>query len=183
MSIQHLKGIHHLVKAITEETFFIAGGAVVDTLYGKKPKDYDCILPVGGVGDVCGMGEIEAFHFLKQLSSRFRALGYSTKVYQSYGLNLGESVDPRSFQANFVGCMKVDMRNCQLDLLLSKHSYMSEHVMHHDCNMNMVWFNGERICWEHGGNEPKVSELIFCDNIPEDRKERMRKKWALFQAM
>lgn len=177
MSIIKLKGIHHLVKEITGRSFFIAGGAVVDTLYGKKPKDYDLVLPCHG------MSEEDAFHYLKSLSVMFSHQGFSTKVYQSYGLSLGESVDPRSFQANFLGCMKVNLNNAQLDILLSKHMYMSEHVMHHDCNMNMVWFNGNRICWEHGGDEPKVSELIFCDNIPEDRKERMRKKWALFQAM
>lgn len=177
MSIKQLKGIHHLVKAITEENFFIAGGAVVDSMYGKEPKDYDLVLPA------YDMNEVEAFHFLVELSERFNRLGYKTKVYQSYGINLGGSVDPRSFQANFLGCMKVIMHNCQLDLLLSKHHHIQEHVMYHDCNMNMVWFNGDRICWEHGGNEPKVSELVFMDNIPEDRKERMRKKWATFQAM
>ncbi|WP_459594876.1 nucleotidyltransferase family protein, partial [Enterobacter hormaechei] len=79
MSIKQLKSIHHLVKAITEENFFIAGGAVVDSLYGKEPKDYDLVLPA------YGMNEVEAFHFLESLSERFNHLGYNTKVYQSYG--------------------------------------------------------------------------------------------------
>lgn len=177
MSIKQLKGIHHLVKAITEENFFIAGGAVVDSLYGKEPKDYDLVLPA------YDMNEVEAFHFLESLSERFSRLGYKTKVYQSYGLNLGEAVDPCSFQSCFLGCMKVSMQNCQLDILLSRFPDIRTHVLHHDCNMNMVWFDGNGICWEHGELTPTVSKLIFCDNIPEDRKERMRKKWATFQAM
>lgn len=177
MSIRMLKGIHGIVKGITEEDFFIAGGAVVDSLYGKEPKDYDLVIPGHG------MCELETFIFLEELSKRFAALGFNTKVYQSYGLNMGEQVVPRSFQANFLGCMKVSMNNCQLDILVSKHPDIRTHVLHHDCNMNMVWFDGKDISWAHSGDGPKVSELIFCDNIPEDRKVRMRNKWATFQAM
>lgn len=177
MSIGMLKGIHGTVKGITDENFFIAGGAVVDTLYGKEPKDYDLVLTGH---DMC---EAETFLFLEVLSERFASLGFNTKVYQSYGLNLGEQVDPRSFQANFLGCMKVSMNNCQLDILVSRHPDIRTHILHHDCNMNMVWFDGNGIRWEHGEPTPTVSELIFCDNIPEERKERMRKKWATFQAM
>lgn len=173
MNLSMLKSIHSIVKGVSEETFYIAGGAVVDTLYGKEPKDYDLVLPT------FGWNEMEAFHFLEELSSRFSSLGFNTKVYQSYGLNLGDEVDFRLFQANFLGCMKVQMNNCQLYILISKYLCMTEHVLHHDCNMNMVWFNGDRICWEHGGNTPEVSELLFCDNIPEERKSRMIKKWEI----
>lgn len=177
MSIKQLVAIHSLVKGVAGEGFFIAGGAVVDALYGKEPKDYDLVLTGHG------MCEVETFHYLKSLSVKFGHLGFNTKVYQSYGLSLGGVVDPRSFQANFLGCMKVSMNNCQLDILVSRHPDMRTHVLHHDCNMNLVWFDGKAIRWEHGGDEPKISELVFMDNIPEDRKERMRKKWATFQAM
>lgn len=162
-----LKQIHHTVRSITGKDFYIVGGAVVDTLYGKKPKDYDCVLPC------YGMSEAEAFALLERLSEAFGALGMKTKVYQSYGLNLGDTVDPTSFQAMFLGCMKVSMRNCELDILLSRSHHISEHVQQHDCNMNMVWFNGERICWEHGGDDAKVERLEFREGVSDERIKRM----------
>ena len=165
-----LKKVHCMVESITGEKFYIAGGAVVDALYNRKPKDYDMVL--------CepNMSEREAFHFLEALSERFEWIGCSTKIYQSYNLNIGEEVNPTSFQAMFLGCMKVNMANCQLDILISKAPAMTEHVLKHDCNMNMVWFNGERICWEHGGNTPYVTELVFNPDVCDARINRMGTK-------
>ncbi|AFP33681.1 hypothetical protein POP72_020 [Pectobacterium phage POP72] len=172
MSRNLLKKMHCMVEAMTGETFYIAGGAVVDFMYGVVPKDYDMVL--------CkpDWNEAEAFEYLKDLSDTFAMLGCSTKIYQSYGLNLGEEVNPTSFQSMFLGCMKVTMSNCHLDILISRAPAMTEHVLKHDCNMNMVWYNGQRICWEHGGNEPKVKSLIFADGVVESRKERMYAKFG-----
>lgn len=170
MSIKLLKGIHCLVESITGHTFYIAGGAVVDSLYSKEPKDYDLVLCMGDVEDT------EAHHLIEGLSFKFSRLGFTTKVYQSYGINMGEEVNDTSFQAMFYSCMKVQMGNCQLDILLSKANYIQEHVAKHDCNMNMVWFNGQRICWEHGGNEPKVDHLEFREGVCDERILRMDRK-------
>lgn len=162
-----LKQIHHTVQTITGLPFYIVGGAVVDVLYGKKPKDYDCVLPCEG------MLEDEAFGLLSDLSNEFSYLGMSTKVYQSYGLNLGEKVNPTSFQAMFVGCMKVKMKHCSLDILLSRAPTITDHVKLHDCNMNMVWFDGNNIRWEHGGNDAKVERLEFREGVSDARINRM----------
>ena len=167
MSIKILKQIHHTVQTITGYPFFIAGGAVRDTLYGVEPKDYDCVLCMPD------WSEEEAFHYLEDMSCRFNTLGATTKVYQSYGLNMGESVNPTSFQAMFLGCMKVQMKRCQLDILISRAPTLQEHVKKHDCNMNMVWFNGDRICWEHGGDTAKVDTLVFNPDVVEERVRRM----------
>lgn len=167
MSLKLLKKIHHMVVAITGHTFYIVGGAVVDSLYGKEPKDYDMVLPLGDVNDAY------AHDLIEELSREFSFLGFSTKVYQSYGVNMGEEVNDTSFQSMFYSCMKVDMGHCQLDILLSKAHYIQEHVQRHDCNMNMVWYNGERICWEHGGNGPKVERLEFREGVCDARINRM----------
>lgn len=171
MSIKLLKKIHGLVRAVTDEEFFIAGGAARDTLYGVEPKDYDCV--------VClpEYDEVSAFYLLDSLSEKFSWMGAATKVYQSYGLNLGEEVNPTSFQAMFWGCMKVSLKHCELDILISKASTISEHVKRHDCNMNMVWFDGGEIKWEHGGNEAKVDRLEFRSGICDERIDRMVRKW------
>lgn len=177
MSEKLLKKMHHMIRAITEEEFFIVGGAVRDTLYGVEPKDYDCILCVGP-----HMSASESFHLIQELESRFLTMGFGTNVYQSYGQcehadDSFTEVNPTSFQAMFHGCMKVAMGNCQVDILLSKESYPSEHVQRHDCNMNMVWFNGNRICWEHGGDTAKVEELDFHPDVCQDRRDRMEDKY------
>lgn len=176
MSIKLLKKIHCLVESVTGRTFYIAGGAVVDTLYGKEPKDYDMVLPLGDVSDA------DAHSLIEELSREFAFLGFPTKVYQSYGQNLGEEINDTSFQAMFYSCMKVDMGHCQLDILLSKEHYIQEHVQRHDCNMNMVWFNGQRICWEHGGNESKVERLEFREGVCDKRIQRMSRKRELLEA-
>lgn len=168
MDIKLLKQMHHIIRDITEEEFFIVGGAVRDTLYGFKPKDYDFVLCLGS-----DYGDSNAHVLIEELSRIFAVLNINTKVYQSYGVNMGEEVNPTSFQAMFYSCMKVEMRNCQVDLLLSKANYISEHVQRHDCNMNMVWFDGSRICWEHGGNEPKVDTLVFHPDVAPKRINRM----------
>lgn len=170
MSIKLLKKIHCLVESITGRTFYIAGGAVVDSLYGKEPKDYDLVHCLGDVDPVY------AHVLIEELAHEFGFLGFSVKVYQSYGLTMGEAINDTAFQAMFYSCMKVDMGHCQLDILLSKANSIQEHVSKHDCNMNMVWFNGQRICWEHGGNEAKVDRLEFRDGVCDDRIRRMDKK-------
>ncbi|MGL5456714.1 MAG: hypothetical protein ACRDB3_17735 [Citrobacter telavivensis] len=167
MSIKLLKKIHCMVEAITGRTFFIAGGAVVDTLYGKEPKDYDMVLPVGDVNDAW------AHDLIEELSRSFSFLGFSTKVYQSYGVNMGEEINDTSFQAMFYSCMKVDMGHCQLDILLSKAHFIQEHVQRHDCNMNMVWFDGKDIRWEHDGDTAKVERLEFREGVCDARINRM----------
>lgn len=173
MSIKLLKKIHCLVESITGETFYIAGGAVVDTLYGKEPKDYDMVLCVGE-GDA--EKDTEAHHLIVRLSGMFSSLGFTTKVYQSYGINMGEDINETSFQAMFYSCMKVQMGNCHLDILLSRADCIEDHVKRHDCNMNMVWFDGQDIRWEHGGKEPKVETLVFNPDVCEERIARMVKK-------
>lgn len=176
MSIKLLKKIHCTVETLTGYTFFIAGGAVVDTLYGKEPKDYDMVLPFG-MAD-----EVEAHALIEELSSTFARFGFSTKVYQSYGLNMGEEVNDTEFQSMFFSCMKVQMGSCQLDILLSKHHDIISHVKHHDCNMNMVWFDGRAIQWEHGGVEAKVDCLEFREGVSDERINRMDiKRHALHQ--
>lgn len=179
MSLGNLKSMHHLVREITGKPFFIAGGAVRDTLYGVIPKDYDCVLCLGNET------HSEAFTLMEKLSTAFRLEGLSTRIYHAYGVctDPDEGIEPNSFQDMFYTCMKVQMKHCQLDILLSKHNYMSEHVQQHDCNMNMVWFNGERICWEHGGNQPVVERLIFRDGISASRQNRMHEKYVLLKAM
>lgn len=167
MSIKLLKKIHCLVESITGETFYIAGGAVVDTLYGKTPKDYDLVLPLGMADDS------EAHQCIESFSEVFSRLGCTTKVYQSYGINMGEEINDTSFQAMFYSCMKVQMGNCQLDILLSKADCIEDHVKRHDCNMNMVWFDGREIQWEHGGSEPKVDVLEFREGVCDARINRM----------
>lgn len=171
MSIKLLKGIHCLVGSITGHTFYIAGGAVVDALYSKEPKDYDLVLCMGDVE------ETEAHHLIEDLSCKFSRLGFTTKVYQSYGINMGEEVNDTSFQAMFYSCMKVQMGNCQLDILLSKANYIQEHVKRHDCNMNMVWFNGCEVQWEHGGTLAKVPYLEFREGVCAERIRRMNVKY------
>lgn len=171
MSIKLLKKIHHLVGSITGEKFYIVGGAVVDVLYGKEPKDYDMVLCLGD-----DLEDKIAHDIIEELSRQFSFLGFSTKVYQSYGVNLGEEINDTSFQSMFYSCMKVDMGHCQLDILLSKQYFIQEHVQRHDCNMNMVWFNGERICWEHGGSEAKVDRLEFREGVCDKRIARMDHK-------
>lgn len=176
MSIKLLKKIHCLVESVTGRQFFIAGGAVVDTLYGKEPKDYDMVLPLGDVNDAY------AHDLIEELSREFSFLGFSTKVYQSYGVSMGEEVNDTSFQAMFYSCMKVDMGHCQLDILLSKEHSIQEHVQRHDCNMNMVWFDGRAIQWEHGGVEAKVGRLEFREGVSDERINRMDiKRHALHQ--
>ncbi len=167
MSIKLLKKIHCLVEAITGETFFIAGGAVVDSLYGVEPKDYDLVLPLGFASDA------EVHQCIESFSEAFSRLGFSTKVYQSYGTNMGEEINDTEFQAMFYSCMKVQMGNWQLDLLISKHHDIISHVKHHDCNMNMVWFDGRAIQWEHGGVEAKVERLEFREGVCDKRINRM----------
>ena len=167
MSLKLLKKMHCMVESITDRQFFVAGGAVVDTLYGKEPKDYDMVLCLGSVSDAY------AHDLIAQLSREFIMYGFTTKVYQSYGVNLGEEINDDSFQSMFYSCMKVEMGRCQLDILLSKEHFIQEHVQRHDCNMNMVWFNGERICWEHGGNEAKVETLEFREGVSDERIQRM----------
>lgn len=180
MSIKLLNKVHHMVRTITDEEFFIAGGAVVDSLYGVEPKDYDLVLCMGSrFGDE----GVEAHALIESLSGRFACLGFPTKVYQSYGLLLGESINDTSFQSMFYSCMKVDMLQCQLDILLSKAVCIQEHVQRHDCNMNMVWFNGERVCWEHGGTQAKVDSLVFRDGVSEERQERMRNKYLKLSSL
>lgn len=173
MSIKLLKKIHCLVESITDETFYIAGGAVVDSLYGKEPKDYDL---VHCMGNSIGDEESEAHALIERLSCAFSNLGFSTKVYQSYGFNMGEEISDTSFQSMFHSCMKVQVGNCQLDILLSKAGCIREHVKRHDCNMNMVWFDGREIQWEHGGSEAKVDLLEFRDGVCDDRIRRMDRK-------
>jgi hypothetical protein len=170
MSIKLLKKIHHLVESITGETFHIVGGAVVDTLYGEVPKDYDLVLPLGMADDS------EAHQCIASFSEAFSLLGFTSKVYQSYGLNLGEEVNDTEFQSMFYSCMKVQMGNCQLDILISKHHDIISHVKHHDCNMNMVWFDGKAIRWEHGGPDAKVESLEFREGVCDERIQRMDKK-------
>lgn len=170
MSLKLLKKIHCLVESITGETFYIAGGAVVDSLYGKEPKDYDLVLCMGE-GDA--EKDTEAHHLIEHLSRQFSNLGLSTKVYQSYGVNFGEEINDTSFQAMFYSCMKVQMGNCQLDILLSKAACIEDHVKKHDCNMNMVWFDGREIRWEHGGIEAKVDRLEFRAGVCYARIARM----------
>lgn len=173
MSIKLLKKIHHLTEAITGLQFFIVGGAVVDTLYGKEPKDYDLVHCMGQSFDD---DEAEAFALIERLSNSFAMLGFKTKVYQSYGVNMGEQINDTSFQAMFYSCMKVDMGHCQLDILLSKANTICSHVRNHDCNMNMVWFDGNQIRWEHGGDEAKVKVLKFRDGVCDARIQRMDQK-------
>lgn len=177
MSEKLLKKMHHMIRAITEEEFFIVGGAVRDTLYGVEPKDYDCILCVGP-----DLSDNLSFRLIQELESHFLTMGFGTNVYQSYGQrehpdDSYETDNPTSFQAMFHGCMKVAMGNCQVDILLSKATYPSEHVQRHDCNMNMVWFNGNRICWEHGGAAAKVDHLTFQHGVCEERIKRMTLKF------
>lgn len=171
MSIKLLKLIHHTVRTITDEEFFIVGGAVRDNLYGVEPKDYDCVL--------CGhdMGVVEAYELLQDLAYGFRTLGHGVKIYQSYGLNLGEQVNPTSFQAMFLGCMKVSMEHCELDILISSEKDIQSHVKRHDCNMNMVWFDGKGIQWEHGGNTPMVDVFESNPDVSPERSHRMYAKW------
>lgn len=170
MSIKLLKKINGIVRGISGDDFFIVGGAVRDTLYGAEPKDYDCVL--------CApyMDEVDAHHYLERLAEDFAMLGCGVRVYQSYGLNLGEEVNPTSFQAMFLGCMKVSMNHCELDILISSEKDIRAHVKRHDCNMNMVWFDGQDIRWEHGGLVPKVETLVFHPDVCEARIARMDKK-------
>lgn len=180
MSIKLLKKIHCLVESITGETFYIAGGAVVDSLYGKEPKDYDLVLPLPSTvayHEDCGNPDVVAHKMIEGFAHDFGRLGFSVKVYQSYGLNTGEEINDTSFQAMFYSCMKVQMGNCQLDILLSKADCIEEHVKRHDCNMNMVWFDGREVQWEHGGNEAKVPYLEFRDGVCADRIRRMKIKY------
>lgn len=165
-----LKKVYNLVYGVTGLQFFPAGGAVRDALYGKEPKDYDMVLPVGSLSD-------EAAHAIIETVARdFNNIGCSTAVYQSYGINLGEEINPTSFQAMFLSCMKVSMKHCQLDLLLSKSQTIQEHVKKHDCNMNMVWFDGKDIRWEHGGITPYVPVLEFNPDVCDKRIAYMDKK-------
>lgn len=170
MSIKLLKKITGIVRSISGNDFFIVGGAVRDTLYGVEPKDYDCVL--------CApyMDEVDTHHYLEKLAENFRWIGCGVKVYQSYGLNLGEEVNPTSFQAMFTGCMKVTMQNCELDILISSEEDIRKHVKRHDCNMNMVWFDGQDIRWEHDGKEAKVETLVFHPDVCDERVARMDKK-------
>lgn len=163
MSIKLLKKVHNLVGGVTGHNFSIVGGAVRDSLYGVEPKDYDCVLCTPD------MDEQKAFAFLEELSEYFAIIGGKTYIYQSYGLNLDVDVNPDSFQAMFLGCMKVNLCNCSLDILLSRAKTIKEHVLKHDCNMNMVWFDGKEIRWEHDGKEPKVDMLQFNFNVSDER--------------
>lgn len=170
LNTKMLKKVYNLVYGITGLQFFPVGGAVRDALYGVTPKDYDMVLPVGS------MAESQAHGIMETISEDMAILGFSTKLYQSYGINLGYEINPTSFQAMFLSCMEVKMRNCQLDLLLSKSETIQDHVRKHDCNMNMVWFDGKDIKWEHGGITPFVPVLEFNPNVCDSRINYMDKK-------
>nr|DAP74219.1 MAG TPA: Nucleotidyltransferase [Caudoviricetes sp.] len=165
-----LKKVYNLVYSVTGLQFFPAGGAVRDALYGKEPKDYDMVLPVG---NICWS---QAFQIMEDAAKDLRNIGCGVMIYQSYGMESGEEINHTSFQAMFLSCMKVSMKHCQLDLLLSKSPTIQDHVKKHDCNMNMVWFDGKDIRWEHGGVTPYVPVLEFNKDVCDKRIQYMDKK-------
>lgn len=165
--------INHMLNSIVGEEVTLVGGCVRDTLYGVTPKDYDAVICMGDSSESYCHGMIE------DIAYRFRALDFKVELYQSYGLHEGEVINPTSFQAMFYSCLKVTMKNCQVDILLSKADTIEEHVKRHDCNMNMVWFDLEskQIKWCHDGNQPKCETLQFVPDVCNERIGRMYNKW------
>lgn len=172
MSIKLLKKVTFMVRQVTGEEFYLAGGCVRDTLYGVEPKDYDAILPCGA------MIYEEAFELTEDIARVFWSLGWKVEVYQSYGRIDGADVNPTSFQAMFLSCIKVSNKHCTIDLLISKEDNIEDHVLRHDCNMNMVWFDGADIKWEHKGLEAKVDTLVFNPDVCQERQQYMTTKFA-----
>lgn len=176
MSIKLLKKVTFMVRQVTGEEFYLAGGCVRDTLYGAEPKDYDAILPCGD------MDYAEAFELAEQVAMAFRYYDWKVEVYQSYGMIDGADVNPTSFQSMFLSCVKVSNKHCTIDLLLSKGDNIQRHVLRHDCNMNMVWFDGSIIRWEHGETNAKVTELVFNPDVCQDRQQYMIDKFKMLNS-
>lgn len=83
LNTKMLKKVYNLVYGITGLQFYPVGGAVRDILYGVTPKDYDMVLPVGSMVDS------QAHGIMENISKEMAIMGFSTKLYQSYGINLG----------------------------------------------------------------------------------------------
>lgn len=156
-----LQGLTTYIRGITGEEFTLVGGCVRDALYNVPAKDYDAVLCVG---DIC---ESEAFELSELISARFSRLGLNTQVYQSYGQIEGNPVNPTSFQAMFLSCIKVFTPHGDLDILLSNSENISQHVQKHDCNMNMVWWDSDKVdtMWVHDGDSAKVDYIQFNPDV------------------
>ena len=167
MNTSVLLSIQTDIRKLTGFDFTLVGGCVRDTMYGAEPKDYDAVLCMGDSYDFA-----DVFLEMEYLSKELSRAGFKSKLYQAYGIALGEEVPQDSFQDMFLGCMKVNLYGNDVDLLFSKYESIEEHVSRHDCNMNMCWLR------EDGTIEGQMhNTLEFNGVINPARVERMTNKF------
>lgn len=167
-----LKYLIDTVYQMTGQQVIVAGGCVRDMLMQVEPKDIDCLVHLPAY-----CNHSEAFFIAEEMSVDLSIAGIPSQIYQAYETAEGALDDPNAFDARWLCCMKVQIPALpEIDILFPVGGDPVAAVQEFDCNLNMVYFDGDNVVGE------LPTELVWNREVTEERRAKMQAKFDAYMA-
>lgn len=175
MNEDSMKYIINTIYSITGQRVIVAGGCVRDTLMKVLPKDIDCLVylpPHYTHQDVFALAT-EMSELLYNASNG----SITSQIYQACDKEDESLDDSNALDARWLCCMKVQIPALpEIDILFPVGGDPIAAVQAFDCNLNMVYFDGDKIVGE------LPTELVWNREVTEERRAKMQAKFDAYKA-
>lgn len=151
-------------EIIAARLVYLVGGAVRDTVYGRKPKDYDlAVLARRNDSPERIFSEMETF------CSRMSQKGIKTEIFQAYEGSAG------SFDERIQGLVKVYNGDVTIDVMWRTEESIYDVLSSFDFNFNQFFISETDASVIHGAAPAHLKQLRF--DVAPERIEYINNKW------